>query len=364
MSMRVRFIFFGCLLSLGVILYSQISYNSLHSLRVKESANERFGEFVHSLEEQIDKLQSRLEKLDRRNLSDQLHYIRMNFADRANCRREVASLLSHQLFRVRFPKSKFPVYTNGVGEVVVAPKQSVDGIGERHVDHYLCSLAEYGIERSEKIFCTNGTQVSIGQLLNSSKRMVSRDQELEWTTAAFLLLMPDPQEIWTNRFDEACSINYLLDVLLSKRNEECACGGAHRLYTLSLALKIDMQNQFLGSSRRAAIRNVISMASGSLEQSQTVVGGWTSNWYTGDSAIRPFEEMIVQTGHHLEWISICPAELKPKAETVIVACRFFLESVDELSEMELQKYYCGISHGVCGMTNIFGETRQGLQRQW
>ncbi len=222
-------------------------------------------------------------------------------------------------------------------------------------------MSEYGIDKSQTITCGDGTLVSIKQLLHSSKNMVTRYQETEWTIVAFLLLLPDPQEIWKNRYGEDFSINHLLDILLAKDSEECVCGGAHRLFALSMALKIDNQNPSLGRARRKAICQSISVSSKSLEQSQTVIGGWTKNWYNGDSSMRPIAEMIVQTGHHLEWISVCPSELRPRTEAVDVAARFFLESVAEMSESELHKNYCGISHGVCGISNFYNAAQRKLE---
>jgi hypothetical protein len=252
---------------------------------------------------------------------------------------------------------QFPIKWNAFGQLVVERKAIGEVQGERHQNQLLAALGKVDAPLSTEIVLRND-KCSCGDLFESAKRNFVMGDELEWTIIAFVLHAKKSElnESWSNRFGEKYCLNDLIDELLLSEREDLACSGTHMLHALAVVLERDRHEGFLGSYRRGRARKAILDASEWLEEHQFEFGAWNFESRDGRKTLqfRPLD-LVSATGHHLEWISLVDSSLRPSREHVLSAVRFFVGSLKKISDSELKKTYCGISHGTIGIANFLEE---------
>jgi len=201
----------------------------------------------------------RVSNYDPLTVSDALHKIRLERYFEIGAGVDYVFLLDSVEFASAFQGSQFPIYKNGFGEWVVAEKNFAFRHGEKHPDQLLSALIESGLPLTAKIN-VDGDEVSLADLLHSSRVMCVLQQEMEWTCLANLLVESESPD-WSNRFGDKISIRDLVESLLTRHRSEYSCSGTHVLYVLTRALERHNSSSFLSRSQVKRIKATLREAS-------------------------------------------------------------------------------------------------------
>ncbi len=228
---------------------------------------------------------------------------------------------------------------------------------EHHVDQFLATCAEIGVPSSFQIETDSG-RVSIGELLDASRRSFEPSQELCWTLMAYCTYLPEEPQ-WTNRFGDLCSYGLIIEKILSLPLDEGSCGGTHKQYALALFLS----KAHLGSDLRRQCEQYLERSSRALEHSQLPSGAWTSAWAsstpgtTKSPALTSMRgaDLVQITGHQLEWVCLAPSHLRPSTDCLSRALGFLVEALGRADISTIQKEYCAYSHAACMLRRALRE---------
>ncbi|HEV8000125.1 MAG TPA: hypothetical protein VGP63_09610 [Planctomycetaceae bacterium] len=217
---------------------------------------------------------------------------------------------------------------------------------EYHVDQFLATCAEIGVPSSFQLETDFG-KVSMGELLDASRRSFEPHQELCWTLVAYCTYLPEESR-WTNRFGDICSYESMVAKILATPLNEGSCGGTHKHFAMAYFLAKWPVN---GALRRQC-GDYLRRSADALEHSQLSSGAWTPAWamsvvgQTSDpesSSIRGVD-LVQMTGHHLEWIYLAPPDLRPSTKCISRAIHFLGDALNRADITSIQKDYCAYSH--------------------
>ena len=132
------------------------------------------------------------------------------------------------------------------------------------------------------------------------------------------------------------------------------CYGNHRLYSLTIMLRVDSQWQQDGKrlfepETRQAVEDWLSDKTARLYRNQSTAGYWDGNWPDLDVDIPdpntdPLSRRILATGHALEWWAMAPKKLHPPRETIVRAGQWLTQTISGMDERTVQKNYTFLSH--------------------
>jgi hypothetical protein len=223
---------------------------------------------------------------------------------------------------------------------------------EHHVDQFLATCAQIGAPLSLPIETDCG-RVSVGELLEASRRSFDNSQELCWTLVAYCTYLPDETE-WKNRFGERCSYESIAKEILSLPLDSGSCGGTHKQFALASILGSPAAKQLNGDLLRQC-EDYLARSSKILESSQLPNGSWSPQWATSGAKAWDTQDglpirgidLVRITGHQLEWIGIAPGACRPPLACTSRAIRFLQDSLDRADMGTIQKEYCAYSHAAC-----------------
>lgn len=230
--------------------------------------------------------------------------------------------------------------------------------GEQHADQFLATCAEVGVPIDRAVQTPKGP-VTIEELLRSSRLDFVADQETAWSTVAYCLYLPFNSR-WKNRFGEYHSYEKVANAMMEGPLSEGNCWGTHRLYALAVMLQSDKEARFLPDRIRKRILDHLANTSARLVANQAQNGGWSSDWgRTGSADKAPVfneavDQMISVTAHHLEWIAIAPAQVRPNALSLEAAMQFLLTACEKRSSFDIDRRYCPYSHAARGLLLLSG----------
>jgi hypothetical protein len=219
---------------------------------------------------------------------------------------------------------------------------------EHHLDQFLATCAEIGAPLSLSIESNFGP-VTVGELLDASRRNFESSQELNWTLAAYCVYLPEEPE-WTNRFGELCSYQSIVTSILALSPDEGSCGGSHNQLAVAHFLNSPSAAEASSSLRRQC-EDYLARASHLLEQAQLPNGAWTPLWAKDPSEVAKGsaiaisgDDLVRITGHHLEWISIAPTTLRPSSACRARALQFLIAALQRANVATIEHDYCAYSH--------------------
>jgi hypothetical protein len=279
-------------------------------------------------------------------------------------RTEVGDLLVQSSFHRLFPGSP-PLFFRSPYGWEVRQRTATSARGhweyEHHVDQFLATCAQIDAPLSLSVETDFG-RVSIGELLDASRRSFDISQELCWTLIAYCSYLPT-ESPWQNRFGEVCSYESIVNEILSLPMESGSCGGTHKQFALAYFMKSSSGERLTKQVRRQC-EEYLAQSSRMLEQSQLPNGAWTTHWAKGASDASDAQDrssprgidLIRITGHQLEWVDIAPAATRPSNICTSRAIRFLADALDRADISGVQKEYCAYSHAACVL-------RRALQRE-
>ena len=223
-----------------------------------------------------------------------------------------------------------------------------------HVDHLMGTLAEIGVPLSHPVRTPQGSD-QVGSILRHALATLRVNQrEYEWTTlaAAFYAQNGKP---WYSADGQLIDFNVLARRIMRQQQPQGVCYGQHRLYTLTMLLRIDdlmaakESDRLLSSKIRKEVMTYLLSMTQRLFHSQSPDGYWDGNWPSADEPIPdpttdPLSRRILATGHVLEWWAMAPKELHPPRHTIVNAAQWLAREIEAMDQDKIEKNYTFLTH--------------------
>lgn len=277
----------------------------------------------------------------------------------------LAVLLDGDAFQRMFPHGRPLLSWTSYG---IMPRGHISTFAERpikswpdcevHVDKITSVLGEIGVP-SDRPVRAEGRDGTVADLLTDSMARFTLQQELDFSGKAYLYYLELPAS-WNNRFGQPASVTTILRALADRPLGQGACAGVHVWHVLSLALRIDRQQPFLEAELRELLIARVKQVSRLLEELQEPGGAWPSDWWNGGQPLPLVAvdgDLITRlrvAGHHLEWIAIAPADLRPRDDCVRLAIRNLEHTMAELPAEDYYTHYPLVSHAARALVLFSG----------
>jgi hypothetical protein len=223
--------------------------------------------------------------------------------------------------------------------------------GELHIDQTVATLARLGVPLSQPLG-TPGGKVTLRDAFRELLLRYKPDIEQEWTALAIAYYLP-PETEWENEWGEHFRINDLAQALLSKPMGADPCKGTHQLEALSVLLRVNEQYPILDDSTRSAAAAFLKTVCDRLEWCQQKDGAVPYTWAElkkrAASEWTPDEyrwQLLLATGHHLEWIAVAPPELRPSDAFIGKAAEWCFQELTSRKPAEVAESICPPTHAL------------------
>jgi len=225
-----------------------------------------------------------------------------------------------------------------------------------HVDNFLAEFGELGIPLSQPL-TTRNSRKTLANCLDDSMLRARATRECEWSLIAFASYL-SRQNSWRNHLGEQITLGQLTEFLVEKQPGNGPCFGTHREYALARVVsRARKATGFIPAASVSHVERALREASGLLARTQTSAGSWRSQWFrsqdipTTSGKQFDFLEETAVTGHVLEWISICPRDLRPNDDVVVRAASYLLGIL--LSRREVFELdYVNATHAVRALLQL------------
>jgi hypothetical protein len=299
---------------------------------------------------------------DIQDVPSHLHLIRLWMSPAARsaknateARRLISVLLDTKRFQEEY-RTPFPFlvrtrYGARFAEKDLFARSEEGQFRESHVGLTLSVLGEIGVSADAPIQTEQGPN-NLQDVVNDLVANFSPDMEQDWPTVALAFYLPRARE-WRNKFGEEFSFDGQVEKLASRPlGKGSSCAGTHTLYTLAALLNVDAQVQILSNGSRLKARQVLETARTCLEQSQLPSGSWDVTWADGAAERRLYAEWswnrtreVLVTGHHLDWMTIVPEELRVRPANLERAVEFVARQTSACDRAMFSRNVCPFTHG-------------------
>lgn len=225
-------------------------------------------------------------------------------------------------------------------------KLSVDQANtEYHPGQGIAALATAGVPLDARISSAGGVDGRVGDILADLIANFSLEGEIFWEAVALALYLP-PNRSWEDKFGKVYTFDDLSDELLRRPLDDSSCAGTHILIALTTILRSDMEAPLLSPGHRTALRSHLRGVVERLGRSRLGEGGWAHDWSEPGGVETAPREVIIATGHHLEWLMLLPDDLRPEPAVLGQAAEHSLRLLLEQSEDPewVRTNYCPAIH--------------------
>ncbi len=224
-----------------------------------------------------------------------------------------------------------------------------------HADDLLATLAEVGTPLNTPLFLRNAEghegPTTVGDLLNDSLRRFHLDRlEYEWAAISYARYV-FPQKQFKNLWGDRIHVDSIVDEAVTPALALGPCNGLHRLEALAVLYRADEQARALGPHTKWKMLAHMKRVSDLLGQAQTTEGYWTRRWPEGAAAATPAKgdaddvyDLILVTGHQLEWLALAPEEVQPPRESIVRAGQWLARTLLELDQKDIEAAYGPYTH--------------------
>lgn len=217
-----------------------------------------------------------------------------------------------------------------------------------HVDHTLATLAEIGVPLSHKIHMRD-RRTSLGQLIRDALARFSVNQaEYEWTSLV-LGAYAQNADPWNSREGQEITFDRIARRIMRQQYGQGVCYGGHRLFTLTILRRIDMEQMPMFSETvRSEIDSHLGEATRRLVASQHIDGYWNHTW--PGSPIHENKPLwdqgrkLLSTGHALEWWAMAYSDVLPPRETIVRAGQWLVREIESMQDSTVQKNLTFLTH--------------------
>ncbi len=287
---------------------------------------------------------------------------KIEFDDRALDGAQLRDLLvNHKTFAEAWGEHETPLLSMTPHGIAVRTQQGRSTVS--HVDHLLGSLAEVGTPLSYKITAANVDGRLIDMVRDGVMNFSLNQREYEWTTLALAFYAANNSP-WYSREGQEISYDYLANRIMRETQPDGVCYGQHRLYTLTILLRIDQQMRdqsdqqpsgdessggLIAPQTRDDIMDYLGDMSRRAYQNQSLEGSWDGNWPDLRVPVRDPDtdatsRKVLATGHMLEWWAMAPEELHPPRETIVRAAQWLSRVIIEMEPERIERNYTFLTH--------------------
>ncbi|MEM6484222.1 MAG: hypothetical protein AAF662_04475 [Pseudomonadota bacterium] len=284
------------------------------------------------------------------------------------------TLLDDDLCRARTYKEGTPFLLPSAYGVHVVQSDSRDARGSTRAEYHTGQLAAVlglaGVAGEADVRCSGGKLATVKDIIANLVMRHSNDDEAEFIATAFALWIPGNQQ-WHDRFGQMHSFDKIASKLVGIPFGDGACGGTHVPYAVALTLYKNSVEPTISDDIAVKCANYLSAVSRVLERTQLSSGGWDENWpgssvasglYGGNAL-----DMLNITGHHLEWITLAPREVRPHPSVINDAILAVGEYLRELPPHEDRSFktLLPVSYAARALCSLRGEDPyQSWVRLW
>lgn len=266
--------------------------------------------------------------------------------------------------RSRISVSQF-LSLSDVGVHVVTSGDAVWGSQHTstHFGKYILLMAELGITADYPLMVTTEHPNVLEDVIVNHAWNVHLADEQDWVAPGLARYLVSRQ--WRNRFGQSISFDDLVYSLVKRPLGQGACYGTHMPYALAAILDVNQQKPILSSAAETAAKRKLSECGQLLVRTQSSDGSWGKDWHSTDPKDKPTGEMlgfvqmdrVITTGHTLEWLITCPAELRPDDLVLAHAAVFLKRTLPALRQAlkdDNLHWYLFVSHAVRGLLLAHG----------
>ena len=152
-------------------------------------------------------------------------------------------LTDNASYQSRYGDAVRPLLNASTDGIEVTTRESQQSVS--HVDHLLGTLAEVGTPLDSVVTTAEVTGRVEDILCHSIRNFRLNQREYEWTVLALAMYIREGQS-WYSADGQKLNFDMLADRFMRQRQPQGVCYGQHRLYTLTMLLRI---KQTTGSSR-------------------------------------------------------------------------------------------------------------------
>jgi hypothetical protein len=330
---------------------------STHATAIPEiTLHERFTPQVPN--DKADQLINKFLEAKPATFGDLVHRWRVNAAlSRHTLEDDTRPITFFPCFHKMYPASPAVIHNSNTGWQIRTARLRRDlpdgWQAQFHQDQVLGTLAEIGAPL-DLALDAGMHQLTVADLLKSSRDNFDIGQECDWSLLAYLIYSPQ-EPTWTNRFGETCSIDQIIEKMLSDDLGKGPCAGTHHQFMFARLLSAGSASQLVTHRQRRRIEHYLAETSRVLDRSQRANGAWDYAWYTENvppelqGSAEQFDSLVQVTAHHLEWICRAPKELRPSDGTCARAARFIANALEFRAPDEMIANYCGYSHAASAL---------------
>lgn len=231
-----------------------------------------------------------------------------------------------------------------------------------HPGTYLQVLGELGVPSGERLRLVDGGEFTVADVVRDDARRVHPDGELEWVANGLGRYVGIRQ--WQNRFGEWVGFDAIAESLLRRPLGRGACLGTHVPYALAALASLQQQESLISAANQTRIIQRLQEIVALLSERQRKDGAWDGGWF-GESE-QPSQkppvfdvdlESIEATGHHLEWMTICPPQWRPAPEVIARAATYLAKTLPEVESFVTADWhrYLPFSHAVKALFGLQGK---------
>ena len=263
-----------------------------------------------------------------------------------------AMLTDHPTYTRNYGKKATPLLSISSSGIAVTTRESRTSVS--HVDHLMGTLSEIGTPLSYHVK-TPELQGTVGDILKHAvKNFRLNQREYEWTALALAMYIKEGQH-WFSNDGQRLDFNLIADRIMRQQQPQGVCYGQHRLYTLTMLLRVnkqlrdESQNPILSAEQVANIHDYLLDMSRRLYQSQSPDGYWDGNWFDAESPVpdpttNELSRRLLATGHSLEWWAMAPQTLHPPRETIVRAAQWMTRVITEMDDESIAANYTFLTH--------------------
>lgn len=235
--------------------------------------------------------------------------------------------------------------------------------GSTHIGTYIQVMAEMDMPTTTQLQLAD-REAMLLDVLRDLSLCFDYAQESEWVCCGLSRYLSTP--CWRNRFGEDITLDEIVVRLVKREFGSGACFGTHVPMALAVIYGLNQkaEHRLIRPEIEERVRERLKQISKLLTRNQRSDGSWGIDWYhPGSSPSNPPQSYfrgdagkMAATGHHLEWMTHCPPELRPREEVMAAATLFLVRTLPGLvDEIEYDFHlYPPATHAVRALLNVCG----------
>lgn len=182
-----------------------------------------------------------------------------------------------------------------------------------HQDQFIAEMAQWGMPATRK-FRVAGRDYTFHDFIQHSKMRasVTKAQELSWAVVIVAQYFKTDHK-WTNSFGETITCEDIARYELDASIDEAACGGTHRLFGLTWAYHLHLNNGGMKEGVWSDIDKKIAEYKRIAKKHQNPDGSLSTEYFRGPGRDPNIEARISTTGHMVEWLALAMTDAELRA---------------------------------------------------